>query len=152
MRDYAKKVKEIEKAVAHVGDRLEKFFKDFNKKHCPKCRCCCCNQCAGAVGYISGDLYRTPCLDKYKDFLKKTYGFSEKTGFLTPKKGCNLPRYLRSQTCLSHLCGKAEDEKFATKLFTVNCDGIEYDVPLHSVVLSMSRHISRVQRKILSKK
>lgn len=61
---------------------------------------CCCQGCAGALGYLRGGLNKIP-LGSDKEILPL---FSEKTGFWRKGKGCILPRKYRSVVCLSFNC------------------------------------------------
>lgn len=98
---------------------LDNLFKGI----CPttECRGHCCRRCAsggyGLSGYFKveyGFYYKPQLLPsevhRNMTALKKKYGYHEYYGFLNPKKGCRLPREVRSITCLEYMCSGSQEE------------------------------------------
>lgn len=120
-----------------IAKRIEEIYKDFNNNICSSCKrpsCCknevtkslgCCGNCSTDWGYFN---IKKPIFNGKRIFIHNTYLNIEKKddintywiddefGFYNIKKHCcNLPRYLRSFTCLDHCCdndikSKAHDD------------------------------------------
>ncbi len=106
-------VKKIEAATKDEVAILKSLLDTVNSKICPKCKECCCTDadvpskgCSKSGGYYDSYYDSTPEELALIKYLKKKYEFTKKYGFLNPEKGCKLPRYLRSHTCLIYFCGK----------------------------------------------
>jgi hypothetical protein len=65
---------------------------------------CCCNSCRSSVGY-----FRYMLDQNFKYYARI---FNQKTGFWREKKGCILPRRMRSITCLTHHCNYNQKPNF----------------------------------------
>ena len=59
---------------------------------------CCCGECEKKMGYL--EIIFFDHLDEYAN------AWSPKTGFFKPNEGCQLPRKLRSKTCLCYSCNE----------------------------------------------
>lgn len=143
--DMEKVVERVEKETRDLVSILESILKPFNKKVCSKCGSgCCCSGCGGKYtrgyllkGYYKDErhLYKDYCA--YVRYLEDKYGFRENSGpshkldgYFRKGKGCRLPRYLRSKTCLYHLCTPKAYEYF---------DGIgRVEIRLGGVVVEVS--------------
>lgn len=108
------------KVVIDTCTELEELFKQFNSRICRNCprkdssdyQQGCCTTCASSCAHY-GNLtckkgtyridYNTTTGKLYTS-LKKQYGFVSVYGFFEQGKGCRLPRYLRSSTCLRYCC------------------------------------------------
>jgi hypothetical protein len=60
-------------------------------------RMCCCTDCAFKIGYLN--------LIYEKDVYYYTKKYNKKTGFWRKGKGCILDRHMRSNTCVTYVCG-----------------------------------------------
>ncbi len=103
-------IKEIKKVSKQIGLIFEDKIGD-----CANCKDCCCRDCNKYIGHFQcyyGCYYDGEGKDERFEELKRKYGFN-KNGFLG-KRGCRLPRYLRSITCLGYNClklGLSQSEK-----------------------------------------
>lgn len=79
----------------------------YYKKHPRQLQMCCCSGCYYELGY-----QRT--LQKDERIINRLARHfddgREKKGYWRPKRGCILPRELRTTTCLSHYCRAASSE------------------------------------------
>lgn len=85
---------------------LGNILDPINKEICNSCKDCCCKDC----WYSHGHFQNICDIKQRKEFEERArkYNWTEK-GFLGDN-GCKLPRYLRSNTCLRHICGKIDKE------------------------------------------
>lgn len=85
---------------------------------------CCCNNCAPSVGHLRN--IRTSNFPI--TITKYSSRYNTKTGFWRPKKGCILPRGLRSITCVAYICYDIEKAfKIKNGENVVNFMGLLYD-------------------------
>ena len=93
------------KEIKNIHEMLGSVFKELELK-CNKCKDCCCSSCAYSNGFL-GD-YGNSRVDSYvfmlfeDEILKIAEKATDDKGFLS-KKGCLLPRNIRSGTCAFHL-------------------------------------------------
>lgn len=114
--------------VMRACDELEYIFAPHNIKQCSKCPSQwdqdlpmrfqekmvnrgCCGNCALSHGYLNRDGYsRGRFYDRVSEkaineVLKNMFWWDDAYGFFNPIDcKCNLPRPLRSRTCLSYCC------------------------------------------------
>ncbi len=102
-------LKKIVRTVKFESDELDWLF-GFAGGACAECgKSCCCADCGRCKGFFEdSDITKVDDRDNFFLFLKKTYGFRKHRGFLR-KKGCALPRALRSKICLIHTCRSMDD-------------------------------------------
>lgn len=91
---------------------------------------CCCIGCADTRGHL-----RSFILESHLDIYNKLY--KKVIGFWRPRRGCSLPRELRSSTCLYFNCVNSI-EKHST------LDKMRF------VLAEMEREASRLNKLILS--
>lgn len=112
--EYPKFVNNVNKLKSNIIKHrkyLEKFFIKLNKnrKFCKTCSSCCCVECSNNFGYLTmrflpeEGIFLVLFEDEIKEAIKKYW--NSKKGFLG-KKGCKLPYYLRSFTCVEYVCQK----------------------------------------------
>lgn len=68
---------------------------------------CCCAECGPNCGYLRKILS--------VDVTRYSRLFNRHKGFFRPKKGCILPRRLRSTTCLGYVCSHLMDNNPPSK-------------------------------------
>ena len=98
-----------------IKNLAARIFETIGSKGSATCSACgkaglsCCSTCARASAHLlyfnsSTSVLGSAPLEMLNE-LKQKYGWCRRKGFLGPE-GCNLPHYLRSATCLGHVCGK----------------------------------------------
>jgi len=106
---------EEQRKMNRLTKELDSLFSDLNKKYCPKCTMCCCDQCGNAQGHFNTWAEKTQITPH--EFIMKKFGYKKKTGFLT-KTGCSIPREFRSKVCLRYTCHKFGDSATASAIVT----------------------------------
>jgi len=81
------------------------IFKKMKFK-CKDCTDCCCGHCGENVGYYRNNYWDKKRFFWFKDRILKVLeqkGSDKWNGFHNPKKGCMLPREIRSITCSNYI-------------------------------------------------
>jgi hypothetical protein len=80
----------------------------YNRLPVKQQRMCCCSSCKSSVGYL-----RVVPKELISEYARK---FSKHTGFWRDKKGCVLPRAMRSTICLCCSCSEPDDSILKDKI------------------------------------